>query len=192
MSRGLFLAVVEGPNAALWRDTELAALTRRDGVRAVARYGVFNHPRAVLYADLDDIGALGTVPRPPAGLALTVYRARQVGELRQPHGSDDPMACPILYTVRFKVPAALHENFDAWYETEHIPMAMGSPAWTMTRRYRFEADEPNWTHLAVHHLMDVRALQAPQMKAARLTPWRNSFAKEAWFAGSDRIIALQD
>ncbi len=198
MARGLFIGIVQGASAAAaaqWRDATLApAAIQGTGLRAVARYTPFNLPQALLYIDCDDIGEppVGALPKPDAGTSLVIYRARQVSEMRQRASTDDPMACPILYTVRFAVPHAVQADFDDWYESEHIPMALGSPLWTMTRRYRFESDEPTFTHLAVHHLADVRALQSPQMKAARLTPWRAKFAKEAWFQGSERIIALQD
>lgn len=197
MSKGLFVGIVEGASAAAavqWRDKDLAAAVEgKPGVRATARFTLFNLPKALLCADLGDFGRFDpALPRPPGGIGFGLYRARQVSEMRQPGSSDDPLTMPILYTVRFAVPQAWQAEFDDWYETEHIPMALGSPFWTITRRYRFEADEPHWTHLAVHFLADARAIQSPQMKAARLTPWRNKFATEPWFQASDRMIALQD
>ena len=52
------------------------------------------------------------------------------------------------------------------------------------RRFRITDGEPeHWTHLGLHYLNDVKALESPERAQARKTPWRDRLAAEPWFKG---------
>ena len=105
----------------------------------------------------------------------------------------DPFAdAPILYPVLFAVPPddkAGEKDFDAWYDEEHLGILLKSPHWPMCRRFKIDHPTPNsWTHIALHYLRDLRALESPERDAARATPWRERLAQHAWFKGDYRVL----
>ena len=74
--------------------------------------------------------------------------------------------------------------FSAWYVEEHLDMLLRSPYWPACRRYRIQNPGAGaWTHVALHYLTDLRALESPERDAARSTPWRARLDKESWFRG---------
>lgn len=115
---------------------------------------------------------------------------RYIGELAswqvQPGlKSGELLGSPILYAVFFTVPKERHEEFDAWYVEDHVPLLLGSADWLGCRRYRIVSGEPeNYTHVALHHLRSVDALASPEREAARNTAWRRKLASEPWFKGA--------
>jgi len=89
---------------------------------------------------------------------------------------------PLLYTVWFNVPADRAPEFNAWYEQEHIPILLRCPEWRMTRRFKIIEGAPErWTHVAVHYLSDLKAMESQARRQARQTPWRDRLAAEPWF-----------
>ena len=102
--------------------------------------------------------------------------------------SELPHRTPIFYAVFFGVPTARADEFGRWYEEEHLPLLFGCEQWLGCRRFRLESPHPDgYTHLALHYLADLRALQSPQRDAARKTPWRNRLVAEGWFKGEYRV-----
>lgn len=94
----------------------------------------------------------------------------------------------ILYPVFFRVPAHRQTEFNAWYEQEHMDMLLSCEYWRMCRRYRIRgANDGGFTHLALHYLTDLRALESPERDRARSTPWRDRLAAEPWFKGEYRV-----
>jgi len=95
---------------------------------------------------------------------------------------------PIAYPVFFGVPPSREEEFNRWYDEEHIAILLGCEQWLACRRFRLLTPHPDgYTHLALHYLADLRALQSPQRDRARRTPWRDSLATESWFRGEYRV-----
>ena len=96
---------------------------------------------------------------------------------------------PVLYAVCFNIPAEACQEFDAWYETEHIPLLMKCPDWLMVRRMSVTDGVPEtYTHIALHYLADVTALQSPEREEARNTTWRGNLAKNEWFRASYTVF----
>ena len=94
----------------------------------------------------------------------------------------------ILYPVFFRVPAHREQEFNAWYEEEHMEMLLRCEHWRMCRRYRIRgAGDGGFTHVALHYLTDLRALESPERDRARSTPWRDRLAVEPWFKGEYRV-----
>lgn len=114
--------------------------------------------------------------------------AGQTTERRAPHAPPDVIEAGIVYSVFFRVPADREAEFDAWYEEEHLGILLACPYWPMCRRFKVAdpgADSP--THLALHYLTDLRALESPERDRARATPWRDRLAREPWFRGDYRV-----
>jgi hypothetical protein len=59
----------------------------------------------------------------------------------------------------------------------------------MCRRFVLE-DQGNceWSHVAIHYLSDLHALQSSERDAARSTPWRDRLAAQAWYAPEYRVF----
>ena len=94
------------------------------------------------------------------------------------------LAAPYAYSVMFTVPSAREVEFNDWYASEHVPLLLGNADWLGCRRYRIVDGGPEaHTHLAIHHLNDLAALEGPQRAQARATQWRDRLAREPWFKG---------
>jgi len=86
------------------------------------------------------------------------------------------------YPVFFNVNRDSFEEFDNWYNDEHLPMLLHCPQWLMCRRFQlFNLIDCSWTHVAVHYLADLRALQSKERDDARSTLWRTELDKNEWF-----------
>ncbi len=91
---------------------------------------------------------------------------------------------PVLYPVWFNVPPERLDDFDAWYEQDHIPLLLECPEWRAVRRFAVTDGAPGrFNRLALHYLDDKSALQSPARERARATPWRERLAAEPWFKG---------
>lgn len=116
---------------------------------------------------------------------FTRYIGEQITELRRPDAPADLTQSPYLYVVMFSVPDEHSDDFNAWYDEDHMPLLLQHPRWWGVRRFRVREGEPgNWTHLALHHLGGLDVLHSPEREAARNTPWRARLASEPWFKPS--------
>lgn len=96
---------------------------------------------------------------------------------------------PILYPVLFSVPASGEQDFNAWYDDEHLGILLRCPYWPMCRRFKVYKPQPgSWTHIALHYLTDLRALESKERDEARATPWRARLAQNDWFKGDYRVL----
>lgn len=132
----------------------------------------------------------GELPRPQHESILSVerYCARYIGGQKAPGVDDRIFDAPILYPVFFRVPADRETEFNAWYVEEHLPILLRCPYWPACRRFRIvEAPADSWTHMALHYLTDLRALESAERTEARATPWRARLAAEEWFRGEYRV-----
>jgi hypothetical protein len=155
-------------------------------------------PRYLAAYHLDDMAALDTAeykalksdPSERTARMLgnvsgfTRYIADQISDTAEP-GTDSAATGQdhLLYVVAFAVPDSDREEFEGWYEEEHVPLLMEVPGWLRVRRYlvRPGADGPQWTHLALHEIADAGVLDAPERAAARDTPRRAALASREWF-----------
>ena len=114
---------------------------------------------------------------------FTRYIAEEIGD--QKRRTTDALDAPYLYTVFFEVPAEWHNDFNEWYEKDHIPLLMECDQWLMVRRFRIADGEPrSWTDLALHYIADPSALHSPARERARL-------AKEKWFSPAYSVYRRQ-
>ena len=121
---------------------------------------------------------------------FTRYLARETSiRDRAPAEATGSLDAPVLYAVAFNIPDEAQAEFDAWYETEHIPLLMESADWLMVRRLRITDGAPEtYTHQALHYLAGAWALQSPERERARETPWRDRLAKHEWFKASYTVF----
>jgi hypothetical protein len=127
---------------------------------------------------------------------FTRYLAGETSVRPNDENTPSPLDAPVLYAVCFNIPLEAQPDFDAWYETEHIPLLMECLDWLMVRRMQVSGGIPEtYTHMALHYLADAKALQSPERERARKTAWRDRLAKNDWFKASytvfDRFGARQ-
>jgi hypothetical protein len=120
---------------------------------------------------------------------FTRYIGSRISLQENPALEGDPLKAPVLYAVFFNVPDEAHEEFDAWYTQDHVPLLLGCKDWLAVHRYKLvDAHPVEFSHLAIHYLADTKALEAPERAAARATPWRDRLAVEPWFKGSYNVF----
>jgi hypothetical protein len=116
------------------------------------------------------------------------YVAEQIFEQRAPHAKPDILEAAIAYPVIFRVPSEREAEFDAWYKEEHLDILLACPYWPLCRRFKVvNPGADSATHIALHYLTDLRALESDQRTQARNTPWRKRLAQEPWFRGDYRV-----
>ncbi|MEH2584366.1 hypothetical protein V1281_006261 [Nitrobacteraceae bacterium AZCC 2161] len=171
-----------------------------DGFASAQRYGRQDGKGFLAVYEMDDINVLSretykAVKNKPSDetawmlanvKGFTRYLAAESSVKPVDRGeADRALDAPLLYAVAFNIPAEAHAEFDAWYETEHVPMLLECKEWLMVRRMRVADGIPEqYTHMALHYLADARALQSPKRDAARNTDWRHRLAKNDWFKAS--------
>ena len=96
--------------------------------------------------------------------------------------------CALSYPVFFGVPEERAHEFNRWYDQEHLGTLLRSPYWLACRRFKLLTPHQNgYTHLALHYLSNISALNSPERDEARSTPWRDRLATESWFRGEYRV-----
>lgn len=116
---------------------------------------------------------------------FTRYIGYELETTHRPERRDQFLDSPYLYTVMFNVPADWEEEFNNWYGGEHLPMLLREPHWWAARRYRLTVSEPNeYTHLTIHYLGDLAALESNHRMDARSTPWRRRLGQQPWCKSS--------
>ncbi|TDV35767.1 hypothetical protein C7405_105257 [Paraburkholderia caballeronis] len=109
------------------------------------------------------------------------------------HGSDAPMAgladaSPGLLMVMMEPPAALEDEFNDWYDTEHFPQRAALPGFVSASRWVCVDGWPKW--LALYELTSPAALRSPAYLAVsgrNGTPWSKRVLPKT--TGRRRIVA---
>ena len=90
-----------------------------------------------------------------------------------PPGIDERAAVhglpPALQIGRIDIPPAHEDEFNEWYNTEHIPMLAAVPGVLCARRFR--ATSANRRYVALYHLTSPDVQATPAWKSAANTPW---------------------
>jgi hypothetical protein len=120
----------------------------------------------VAFRDVDDVDAVGGPGTPWA----QIYPA---------HRLFPPAATPTaLLVVRSRCTPALDEaEFNAWYDTDHLPPLAASPACLRVRRFHRAGEE--YPYLAIYEITDWAAWEA--------TPARAQVRASAW---AKRVVPL--
>ncbi|HEY8524063.1 MAG TPA: hypothetical protein VIL48_03805 [Acidimicrobiales bacterium] len=171
------------------------------GFRAAHRYRQVGRDRpayTVVY-ELDDPGVVQTpeykemqARTAPATDAMIsrlhrFYRAI-AGEISVAGDDLGPVGHDYLYVVAFPVPDEDVEQFDAWYDTEHVPLLLRAEGWRRCRRYTVTESNGTFTRLALHDLDDPSVLDSPERAEAGGTPWRTYLTRKPWFGKNERWV----
>ena len=176
-----------------YANAHLAALSRAPGMRDLRCYAAPSRASYVVIAEWNGSVSANAVPRVDAAPPASVERVERflgapLGNQRRRDVGEDVIDSALAYPVLFNVPAERQRAFNRWYDEEHCAMLLACPQWVMCRRFRIVAgDEVGWTHVALHYLTDLRALQSPERDSARDTPWRRVLQADPWFKPEYRV-----
>jgi hypothetical protein len=185
-----------------WYDTDhVPARVALDGFVGARRFAALDgSPKYLAIYELESMAALETdayreVKTSPSDLTremLGVVRGFTRYTCEQVSDAGEPVLGAVVQAVAFAVPDEDVAEFDAWYEDEHVPLLLLGPDWLRVRRYRVRDGEGGpWTHLAVHELRSVAAMDSPERARARRGPRRDALARRPWFARSGRWLYQQ-
>jgi hypothetical protein len=76
---------------------------------------------------------------------------------------------PWLYIVHTDVPDFIVDEYNAWYDQEHLPRLVAVPGVERARRYMARSGNPRY--LTAYELSDRDAFSSPEGLKARKTPW---------------------
>jgi hypothetical protein len=111
-----------------------------------------------------------------------------VGQLISEVGRPATGSAGCLFVVTSTVDVEDHEEFDAWFDSEHIPLLLRASGWRSARRYRLTSSSSGATHVALHLLDGPEVLDSPERAAAGSTEWVSSLAKRPWFSRTRRAV----
>jgi hypothetical protein len=113
---------------------------------------------------------------------FTRYIARERFTLAVNGNPDAHLDAAVIFCALFTVPKRSGVEFEEWFDGEHAPMLQQNAGWLFSRRLEIVEQDPEpHTHLIIHYLKDLQALDAPERAAASNTEWRNKLALENWF-----------
>jgi len=188
-----------------WYDTEhIPPRMEAPGFINAQRYRNVDSPAHLALYDLESRGALVTPEYKQIKANLdettrriltdvtnfTRYIGEEIGCWKRPDANNASLnEAAFVYAVFFTVPADRAEEFDRWYEEDDIPALLECPDWLAVRRFRIVEAEPlPFTHLALHYLASLDALQSDAREQARNSPWRMRLAQEDWFKANVAVF----
>jgi hypothetical protein len=192
----LFDCVQAGPPQGLELDIwhAMQHLPVSANARPLRRYAAPAHAGYMFIQELghEDLPGLTrfdmAAPVPAALSSHMRCLGHPLGGARRRDSGPATLDASYAYPIFFNVPQAWQAQFNDWYDSEHIPMLLACPQWLMCRRFRLQeiAGCP-WTHMALHYLSNLSALQSPERAAARSTPWRLELDRQPWFTFTHRL-----
>jgi hypothetical protein len=76
---------------------------------------------------------------------------------------------PWLYIVHTDIPDDIVDEYNEWYDAEHLPRLVTVPGVVRARRYNATSGNPRY--LTAYELTDPNAFESPEGLKARKTPW---------------------
>ena len=76
---------------------------------------------------------------------------------------------PWLYIVHTDIPDDIVDEYNEWYDKEHLPRLVTVPGVIRARRYTAVSGNPRY--LTAYELTDRDAFESPEGLQARKTPW---------------------
>ena len=96
-------------------------------------------------------------------------RERMNFKLMRDVGSAQTSDTPWLYIVHTDIPDDIVDEYNAWYDQEHLPRLVTVPGVVRARRYTAVSGNPRY--LTAYELTDADAFESPEGLQARKTPW---------------------
>ena len=81
------------------------------------------------------------------------------------------------------------EEFNAWYNTEHLPELLTLPGFLDAARYVATRGGPKY--LAVYELTSIEAVRSPEFSKRKRTPWENRMSPRVTGKNVTRIVGRQ-
>jgi hypothetical protein len=96
-------------------------------------------------------------------------RERMNFRLMRDVGRVPDMDAPWLYIVHTDIPDHIVDEYNEWYDKEHLPRLVTVPGVVRARRYTAVVGNPRY--LTAYELTDANAFESPDGLQARKTPW---------------------
>ncbi|HKA42818.1 MAG TPA: hypothetical protein VKF40_12585 [Burkholderiales bacterium] len=93
------------------------------------------------------------------------FNFRLMRDVGQAAGKDAPW----LYLVHTDIPGDIVDEYNEWYDKEHLPRLVTVPGVLRARRYTAVSGSPKY--LTAYELADKDAFESPEGLKARKTPW---------------------
>jgi hypothetical protein len=165
-----------------WYDTEHIPERRRiPGFISAQRWIGAEDPKiSVALYDLESPDVLTTPAyRAIAGANLSPWSKRMIGKCRRllrfegeqmsPHGGIPAIASAGMLLFAMNVAPEAEQEFNAWYDEEHIPRLSAVRGCLSARRFRSTGGSPKY--LALYHLAAPEVVSTKVWEAAAITPW---------------------
>jgi hypothetical protein len=100
-----------------------------------------------------------------------LFRSTAIGVYRQifAHGTQPTKDADFVLTVRLNIPAEKEQEFNEWYNVDHVPALVGVPGVFCARRYVAVEGDPKY--LAVYEMNDARIPKSQEWDKARNSEW---------------------
>ena len=124
-------------------------------------------------------------PTPWSRRMRTLYgedRERMNFRLMRDVGRVSETDTPWLYIVHTDIPDHIVDEYNEWYDNEHLPRLVTVPGVVRARRYAAVSGNPKY--LTAYELTDKDAFESPAGLAARKTPWTARCARCSKYARS--------
>jgi hypothetical protein len=96
-------------------------------------------------------------------------RERMNFRLMRDVGRVSEIDTPWLYIVHTDIPDDIVDEYNEWYDKEHLPRLVTVPGVIRARRYTAVSGNPRY--LTAYELTDPNAFESPEGLQARKTPW---------------------
>ncbi|MGE0683061.1 MAG: hypothetical protein AB7P69_19430 [Candidatus Binatia bacterium] len=102
---------------------------------------------------------------------IPLFRNTAIGEYRQIFSCSNHPApeAEFVLTVRLNIPTEKEEEFNQWYNIDHLPALVGVPGVAGARRYQAVAGDPKY--LAVYEMNNAGISKSAAWDKARNTGW---------------------
>jgi len=193
------VAILDYPDVAVdefneWYDAEhIRERLASPGFVSAQRWLVDSEqPTSLVFYDLENLGALKTGEHSAiSGEALSPWSKRIIAKCQQfrryealqlvPGDAPSPEGANALFFIAMNVDADAEQDFNRWYDEEHLPRLAAVPGVTSARRYR--AQEGPQRYFAVYHVERAEVVGSPEWLEAAETPWMHRIRPRT----SDRI-----
>ena len=101
--------------------------------------------------------------------AFLQHRERMNFRLMRDVGEKPKQDTPWLYIVHTDIPDHIVDEYNEWYDKEHLPRLVTVPGVIRARRYTAVSGSPRY--LTAYELTDKDAFESPEGLKARKTPW---------------------
>jgi hypothetical protein len=179
---GFNYGAVAGDEFNDWYDTEhIPERLRISGFLNAERWIGHEDPRvSIATYDLESLDVLNSAAyRAIAGANLSAWSKRIIGKCQRicrlvaeqmpPGDRVSPPGAAGLLLLAMNVAPEAENDFNAWYETEHIPRVSAVPGCLSARRFR--CPEGAHRYVATYHLASPEIASSKTWEEAAVTPW---------------------